>query len=133
MPKTSWKHERQFGISVGLVLLAISAWFFWHGRGPALTGALAVPGGLLVVLGGIAPRALVYPNRAWMALAEGLSWVSTRVILGLLFVLVLTPLGAWRRMRGADPLHRRTGRAQASLWLPYSDRQADPKHYERMF
>jgi thiol:disulfide interchange protein len=127
-----WHKERQFGVSVGLVLLAIAAWFYWRGRGPALTTAPAAVGGLLVLFGAAYPRALVYPNRAWMALAEALSWVSTRVILGLLFFVVFAPLGAWRRMRGWDPLNRRaTGRQ--SFWQPYSDRQADPKHYERMF
>jgi len=52
---------------------------------------------------------------------------------GLLFFLVLAPIGAWRRRSGSDPLHRRTGPSKPSLWLPYSDRQADPKHYEKMF
>ena len=133
MANRPWHKERQFGVSVGLVLLAISAWFSWRGRGPLLTAVPAVVGGLLVVFGAVYPRALVYPNRAWMALAEALSWVSTRVILGALFFLVFAPLGAWRRMRGWDPLNRRAAADRQSFWQPYSDRQADPKHYEKMF
>jgi len=57
----------------------------------------------------------------------------TRVILGVLFYVVLTPLGAWRRMRGADPLARRAPATQRSFWHPYSARQADAKHYEKMY
>jgi thiol:disulfide interchange protein len=128
-----WKTERQFGWSVGLVLVAAAAWFAWRGRGPVLVGAPAAVGGLLVAFGLAYPRALVYPNRAWMALAEALSFVSTRVILGVLFFLVFTPLGAWRRMRGWDPLNRRAAADRQSFWHAYSPRQADPKHYERMF
>ena len=118
MSKNAWRQERQFGVTVGLVLVAISGWLFWRGYGPAATAAPAVVGALLVLFGVGYPRALVYPNRAWMALAEALSWVMTRVILGLLFFLVFTPLGAWRRMRGlgpAEPAGRRaTGRASGS-------------------
>jgi hypothetical protein len=133
MSKNAWRQERQFGVTVGLVLVAISGWLFWRGHGPAATAAPAVIGALLVLLGVGYPRALVYPNRGWMALAEALSWVMTRVILGLLFFLVFTPLGAWRRMRGWDPLNRRAAADRQSFWQPYSDRQANPKHYEKMF
>ena len=133
MPKNEWRQEKQFGVTVGLVLVAISGWLFWRGHGPAATAAPAFIGALLVLFGVGYPRALVRPNRAWMALAEALSWVMTRVILGLLFFLVFTPLGAWRRMRGWDPLNRRAAADRQSFWQPYSDRQADPKHYEKMF
>jgi hypothetical protein len=133
MAQKAWRQERQFGVSVGAVLLAISAWASWRGHGPLATGSPAFVGALLVLLGAGYPRALVYPNRAWMALAEALSWVSTRAILGLLFFLVFTPLGAWRRMRGWDPLNRRSSAGRQSFWQPYSERQADPKHYEKMF
>ena len=34
------------------------------------------------------------------------------------------------RLFGSDPLGRR---ALGSLWLPFSKRVRDPKHYERMF
>jgi hypothetical protein len=128
-----WHQERQFGVTVGLALLAFAAWFYWRGRAPVVVGTPAVVGALLASLGAVLPRALVYPNRAWMALAEALSWVSLRVILGLLFFVVFTPLGAWRRFRGSDPLSRRAPATQGSFWMPYSERQADPKHYEKMF
>jgi thiol:disulfide interchange protein len=130
---THWRRERQFGVSVGIVLLAAATWFLWRRRVPLVVGIPGGVGALLVVLGAAWPRALVYPNRGWTTFAEGLSWVSTRVILGLLFYLVLTPLGRWRRWRGADPLARRAPSDRRSFWRPYSARQADAKHYEKMF
>lgn len=133
MANRPWRQEKQFGVTVGLVLLAIAAWLFWRGRGPGVVVSPAVVGALLLLLGVGYPRALVYPNRGWMALAEALSWVSTRVILGALFFLVFAPLGAWRRFRGWDPLNRRATAGRHSFWQPYSERQANPKHYEKMF
>jgi len=85
-----------------------------------------------VALGWRAPALLVHANRAWMALALALGAVTTRLILGALFFIVLTPLGVVRRLMGADPLGRR-GPAAPSYWRPYPERYRDPGHYRKMF
>ena len=65
-------------------------------------------------------------------LAEALSFVSTRVVLGLVFFLAVTPTGVVKRLTGWDPLGRRRSRRE-SYWVPYPERQRDPKHFEKMF
>jgi ABC-type uncharacterized transport system permease subunit len=67
-----------------------------------------------------------------MGLAEGLSYVMTRVILALVFFFVVTPIGLVRKMVGGDPLNRRAARTE-SYWKPYLARQTDPRHYEKMY
>jgi hypothetical protein len=114
------------------VLIGLGGWFLYRGRYPTVAPLLLAVGGLLVVLGFTWPRALVWPNRGWMLLAEVLSFVSTRIILGAVFLLAVTPIGAVMRWTGSDPLQRRAPR-RSSYWQPYSARQRDPKHYERMF
>ena len=94
--------------------------------------SLYLPGVALVLLGIIVPRVLVYPNRAWMLLAEALSFVTTRIVLGIVFFLVVTPIGLLKRLFGWDPLRRRAG-SSPSYWRPYSERQRDARHYEKMF
>ena len=59
---------------------------------------------MLVLLGLVFPRALVLPNKAWMALAEALSFVSTRIILAFVFFGIVTPIGFVKRLFGWDPL-----------------------------
>jgi hypothetical protein len=56
--------------------------------------------------------------------------VNSRILLTAMFLIVVAPLGALGRLFGSDPLGRR---AAGSLWLPFSKRARDPKHYERMF
>ena len=124
--------ERQFGRTVGLILLATGSWYAYRGRHAAAVPFLFGIGATLVVLAVAWPRGLVGLNRAWMRLAEAMAFVSTRVILGVVFLLVVTPLGIIMRARGWDPLQRRKAR-QGSYWAPYSIRQRDPKHYEKMY
>ncbi len=83
-------------------------------------------------MGIILPQALVFPNKAWMTLAEAFSYVTTRIILAFVFFVVLTPIGLIKRALGWDPLHRRAGSGE-SYWRPYSERQLNPRHYEKMF
>ena len=89
-------------------------------------------GALLMFFGLVFPRALVLPNKAWMALAEALSFVSTRIILAVVFFGIVTPIGLVKRWFGWNPLNRR-GPGSESYWRPYSDRQKDTRHYEKMF
>ena len=56
----------------------------------------------------------------------------TSVILAIVYFGVVTPIGWIRKAVGGDPLRRRAAPA-GSYWFPYSDRQRDPRHYEKMF
>ena len=132
MSKRSWRAEREFGLIVGGVLVLLSAWWLYRGKFPGLAPITVSTGGVLILLGLVFPRALVWPNRAWMALAEVLSFVSTRIILALVFFLIVTPIGVIKRAFGWDPLHRRAAGGE-SYWKPYSERQRNPRHYEKMY
>jgi hypothetical protein len=132
MQRKSFRAEREFGLVVGGVLVLLAGWWFYRGKFVNARQVILPLGTLLVLLGLIWPRVLVLPNRAWMLLAEGLSFVTTRVILAVVFFLVITPIGLVKRLSGWDPLSRR-GPRSSSYWKPYSERQRDPRHYEKMF
>lgn len=130
--KRSRRAEREFGLIVGGVFLLLSAWWLYRGKFPNVSQVTLYLGATLVLLGLIFPQALVWPNKAWMALAEALAFVSTRIILAFIFFAIVTPIGVVKRWFGWDPLHRRAG-ASDSYWKPYSERQRDPRHYEKMY
>ena len=130
--KKSWRTEREFGLIVGGMLLLLSGWWMYRGKFHAVTQVAIPVGAILVLLGILIPRALVYPNKAWMALAEALSYVSTRIILAFVYFVVITPIGFVKRLSGWDPLNRRAAKSE-SYWQDYSARQRDPRHYEKMF
>jgi saxitoxin biosynthesis operon SxtJ-like protein len=126
------RQEREFGLLVGAITSAIGGWWLYRGRFGAAAWPLLLVGPSLIVLGVLFPAALRYPYRIWMRLAEGMSFVMTRVTLGIVFFAVVTPIGLLRKIAGGDPLRRRAHPA-GSYWWPYSERQRDPKHYEKMF
>jgi hypothetical protein len=132
MKRRSYRSEREFGLIVGGVFVLLSAWWMYRGKFTTARDVVMALGATLVLFGVLFPRALVYPNKAWMLLAEGLSYVSTRVILAFVFFIVLTPIGLIKRAMGWDPLHRRSS-SRDTYWRPYSRRQLDPRHYEKMF
>jgi Saxitoxin biosynthesis operon protein SxtJ len=69
---------------------------------------------VLVLPALVAPSVLKPAYRAWMALAAVLAWINTRIILGLVFFLVVTPIGLVMRLLGRDPMRRQFDRAGES-------------------
>ena len=130
--KRRFRAEKEFGLIVGGILVLLNGWWIYRGKFVDVAYILFALGALLVGLGLLFPRALVYPNKAWMLLAEGLSYVTTRIILGLVFFLIVTPIGVTKRLLGWDPLSRRAPGGE-TYWRDYSERQRDPRHYEKMY
>jgi len=124
--------ERTFGLIVGGVFVALASWWLFRGKFQAGAPWVLSIGAFLVVAGLVFPRLLVLPNRLWMGLAEVLSFVMTRLILAIVFFLIVTPMGLFRRVSGGDSLNRRAARSD-SYWKAYGARQADPRHYEKMY
>jgi hypothetical protein len=97
---------RHFGLIVGGIFAVIGVWpMVLRAEGPrvwALALALA-----LVVPALVLPRSLTYVFRIWMAAGEVLGWINTRVILGLIFYGLVTPMGLIMRRFGRDPMLRR--------------------------
>ena len=94
---------RRFGLTVGGAFLVLAAVAWWRGH-PLATDILAGLGAVLAVAGLIVPTRLGPVERAWMALAHAISKVTTPIVMGVMYLLVLTPVGWLRRTFGGNPL-----------------------------
>ena len=74
--------------------------------------------------------ALIY--RAAMFIAHGISWVMMRVILGILFYLVISPLSIAMRLLGKDLLDEKIDKSAATYWRKRSS-QFNRGQYEKLF
>jgi hypothetical protein len=120
---------RSFGLTVGGVLAAIALFSLWR-RHVGRAEFVAAISGVLLIAALVRPASLAPVAKQWNRVGHVLGMVNSRVLLTAMFLLVVAPLGALGRLFGSDPLARR---AAGSLWLPFSKRARDPKHYERMF
>jgi Saxitoxin biosynthesis operon protein SxtJ len=61
-------------------------------------------------------RILTPVYRAWMKLAHLLAWINTRILLGVVYLVVLTPIRLALSIARRDPLQRRLDRKRPSYW-----------------
>ncbi len=109
-------------MAIPLVLLAGVGVWRSHSVLPMVLGALAI---LLAGLALVAPSLLGPVHRVWMRFAHALGWFNTRVLLGVIYFVVMTPIGLVMRILGRDPLDRRLN-DRVSYWVTRRA-VADPK------
>src|SRR6185295_294813 len=116
MAESSARELRKFGLTVGAAFAVLGAVSWWRGHElpPKILWTLAV---LLLVPGLVAPTVLGPVQRGWMAFAAALAYVNTRIILGVLFYGILTPVGFVLRLFH-DPVNRSMRKdATGSQWV----------------
>ena len=91
---------------VGGIFAAIGLWpLVIRGQDPRWWALLV---GLSLLLPAVLfPAALVWPYKGWMWIGHILGWINTRIILGVIFYLIVTPTGFIRRVLGRDPMGRK--------------------------
>ena len=106
---------RKFGITVGVAFLVLaSLLYIWRHQetAGAITGVFGV---LLVVAALAVPTHLGPVRRAWMGLAHAISKVTTPIFLGIVFFIVITPIGLLMRLVGKRSLVHRE--QNGSFWV----------------
>jgi Saxitoxin biosynthesis operon protein SxtJ len=97
------KQLRSFGLTVGGIFAVIGLWpVVFHNDDPRWWAVILA--GFLVVPALAFPESLSWVYKRWMALGHILGWINTRIILGVVFYLVVTPIGMIRRLLGKDPM-----------------------------
>jgi Saxitoxin biosynthesis operon protein SxtJ len=100
------KQLRSFGFTVGGIFALIAFWPLIL-RGEDLRWWALVVAVCLVVPAVVFPRSLVWIYKGWMAVGHVMGWINTRIILGMVFYVIVTPIGIFRRWLGKDPMGRK--------------------------
>jgi hypothetical protein len=116
---------------VGAVLLLIAAWNLYHAR-PIVAAVIGGAASILVITGWLAPAWAARFHKYWMLLASALGYVNSRLLLGLLYYGVLTPVGVVSRLFGRDALNRRKVRG-TTYWVRRPSSRQGPEQFERAF
>ena len=98
------KTLREFGFLIGFAFPFLIGWALPFIGGHSFrtwTLWFGIPSFILAIS---KPGLLFYPYRVWMRLGHILGWVNSRIILGLVFLIVLQPIALIMRIFGHDPL-----------------------------
>lgn len=107
IPKLDQKGLRQFGLTTGAIFAGLFGFvlplIFRHWPPPVWPW---IVGSVLAIWALIIPKTLnpIYYN--WMRLGLVMSWINTRIILGAVFYLMMTPMAILKRLFGSDAMRR---------------------------
>jgi hypothetical protein len=116
---------RKFGLTVGAAFAVLAAIMWWreHQTLMYVFGGLAaglIAGGLIV------PGQLGPVYRGWMGFALLISKVTTPLFMGIVFFLVIAPVGLVMRLLGRNPIKHKA--INKSYWSSRSDARGDLTH-----
>jgi predicted membrane metal-binding protein len=106
-----------FGLVFAAVFAVVALWPVVFGASGPHWWAAGIAG-LFLALALLAPRILAPLNRLWLKFGLLLHRVVNPLVMGLLFFVVLTPMGLVARALGHDFLRRRRDATADSYWLP---------------
>ena len=112
-----------FALIGGLFLIKNSPWY------PFILAA----SGVFLGWGILAPRRLKPVFHVWMLLASGMGWVMTRVILGIVYYLILTPIGVIFRCFGKQFLQQKFNPEADTYWIHKEKKLYKQSDYEQQF
>jgi hypothetical protein len=121
---------RKFALTVGIALCVLG--IFLALRGKTCYMGFLIVSVVLLLFGIAAPMVLKPLCTAWMALANSMGWVVTRIILTVLFYLIVTPVGLLGRLFGKSFLDVKLDNSAESYWVP-PQIESKREDYERQF
>jgi len=118
------KELRSFGLLMGGVFLVVAVWPLVI-RGESLRVWASVIAGAFGAMGLLFPKGLEPLHRVWMKIGEKLGWINSRIILGILFFGIFTPMAFVMNLLGKRPLQLGYDPKASSYRIPKKARAAD--------
>ena len=88
---------------------------------------------VLLVIGLFAPRIVSVPARAWLALAALLNRIVSAAVLTIIYLVVITPTGLYRRFSGKNALQRGFDRTASTYWTDREERSPRAETLSRQY
>jgi hypothetical protein len=121
---------RKFGlIFAGMFILFFALLLPWIWDKPSPSWAWVVAA-VFIAAALLVPMALGPVYRLWMKIGHVLGWINTRIILGLIFFVIFTPVALLFKVLGKDALKQRLDASASSYRIvseqPPRDRMEKP-------
>ena len=112
--KTKTKELRKFGLTTGMIVALLFGLLLpWIFSKPSPKWSWVVSS-VMIIWELIAPSTLKIVYNVWMRIGLVLGWVNTKIVLGIVFYLVLTPMGLLMKIFREDPMRRKIDKGAVS-------------------
>ena len=116
------KQLRKFGFLVGLGFPILAGWILPFIAGHNFRVWTLFVGFPLIFLGIFKPKLLSHPYKFWMNIGEYLGWINSRIILGLVFIIILNPLAFFMKLFNYDPLRKKWSNCRSYREIKKNDK-----------
>jgi hypothetical protein len=126
------KQLRQYGLMMaGVLSIFVTVFFYkaWNTAGMAL----AIWVLFFLTLGLLAPARLAPVYRGWMKFGMVIGNFNFKLILGILYFIMFTPMRVFASFFRDDPLTRKIELEKNTYWHDCETRSQDRKRYEQQF
>lgn len=123
---------RGFGVTIAAVLLIVAFFPAAFGSGGVRWWALGL-GAAFLAAAFLAPRLLEPLNRLWFHLGMLLHKVINPLVLGLLFLVAITPMALVLRLFGKLPLARAADPEAQTYWISRDPPGPEPESMQNQF
>ena len=106
--------NRSFGIVFFIVLLIVSLWPLLHGN--EIRSWSLILSFVFLILGLLNSKILTPLNKAWIKLGDILGRIIAPIVMGIVFFLVVTPIGILMKVLGKDVLSLKLTK-ENSYWI----------------
>jgi len=131
--KSTSTELKSFGLSIGLALIVLAGFLFWKEKGSYFY--FLIVGNVFIIFSELCPVLLKPLQKPWMMFVVLLGWVMSRVILGIIFYVLVAPLGLVLRLFGKDFLDLKIDKSKLSYWNHREDisEKVKKENYEKQF
>ena len=111
-------NERSFGLVFFTFFAIIGLFPLWYGENIRLWSCTIAF--IFLFFGIFIPKVVIIPNKLWLKLGLLLGAVIAPIIMGVIFILTVTPIGVIMRLIGKDILNQKIKKSAKSYWIKKS-------------
>jgi hypothetical protein len=128
----SRKDLRVFAVLFWVFFTGVAYIVFRRTGSTAIAGGIAAAAALVGIVGLAVPKVVRPVYIVWMLAAFPIGWLLSHVLMGVIYYLVVTPVGMVMRMLGRDPMRRGFDAKATTYWIPRTN-ENDQSRYFRQF
>ena len=123
---------RKFGLALATLLLVIGSWKYYKGQ--TTPSYIFLTAGAVSLASALFFQPIIKPvYMVMMKAAHILGWINTRILLGVIFYLMITPLGLIMRVFGKDILDQTIEPHKEDYWVRREKLAFDKHKYENQY